>query len=89
MPQPHALNAGPSKAGSEWFSHVFAWLWRQGRCSMLLLKMTLCALFGCYVNNVEENGHPGFLFADSIVFNGSESLKEIQLLSDMQLDNAD
>lgn len=56
MPQPHALNAGPSKAGSEWFSHVFAWLWRQGRCSMLLLKMTLCALFGCYVNNVEENG---------------------------------
>lgn len=42
-----------------------------------------------YVSYVEENDHPGFLFADSIVFNGSESLKKIQLLSDMQLDNAD
>ena len=24
MPQPRALNTGPSKAGSEWLSHVFA-----------------------------------------------------------------
>ena len=38
---------------------------------------------------VEENDHPGFLFADSIVFNGSESLKKVSLLSDMQLDKAD
>ena len=24
MPQPHALNTSPSKAGSEWLSHIFA-----------------------------------------------------------------
>jgi hypothetical protein len=42
-----------------------------------------------YVNNVDDNDHLCFLFADSIVFNGSESLKKIQLLSDMQLDKAD
>ena len=42
-----------------------------------------------YVGGDEENGNPGFLFADSIVFNGSESLKKVSLLSDMQLDKAD
>jgi len=42
-----------------------------------------------YVGGDEENGNPGSLFADSIVFKGSESMKKVSLLSDMQPDKAD
>ena len=40
-----------------------------------------------YIDYIEKTGGASFKYKDSILFNGSEALKKVSLISDMRLDS--